>query len=46
MNQRHLVLAYVATWVIQLSYAAFLTRKWFALRKAESEYPTYQSPPE
>ncbi len=42
MSHRHLVIAYVVTWVIQLSYAGFLAGKWFALRKAEREFPTYQ----
>ncbi len=42
MSHRHLVIAYVVTWVIQLGYAGFLTGKWFALKKAEREYPTYE----
>jgi hypothetical protein len=42
MSHRHLVLAYIVTWVIQLGYAGFLTRKWFALKVAEQEFPTYQ----
>ena len=42
MSHRHLVIAYVITWVIQLSYAGFLTGKWFALRKAQREFPTYE----
>jgi hypothetical protein len=46
MNHRHLVLAYVATWVIQLSYAGFLIAKWFSLRKAEREFPTYRDFPD
>jgi hypothetical protein len=41
MSHRHLILAYVFTWVVQLGYAGFLTRKWFALRKAQREFPTY-----
>jgi hypothetical protein len=28
MFHRHLVLAYVITWVIQLGYLAFVTWKW------------------
>jgi hypothetical protein len=28
MFHRHLVLAYVLTWVIQLGYAAFVAWKW------------------
>lgn len=42
MSHRHLVLAYVVTWVIQLSYAGFLGAKWFSLKKTEREFPTYE----
>ncbi len=41
MNHRNLVLAYIVTWVIQLSYAGFLVSKWFALQRAEKLFPTY-----
>ena len=41
MSHRHLVLAYVATWVIQLSYCGLLTAKWMRLRRTAAQYPTY-----
>ena len=41
MSHRNLILAYVATWVIQLSYAGFLAAKWFALKRAQRQFPTY-----
>jgi hypothetical protein len=28
MKHRHLVLAYVLTWVVQLGYAAWIWRRW------------------
>ena len=46
MSHRNLILAYIVTWVIQLSYAAFLTAKWFALKRAEKEFPTYGDGPD
>jgi hypothetical protein len=42
MNHRHLVIAYAVTWIIQLSYAGFLAGKWFSLRRAERQFPTYR----
>ena len=42
MSHRNLVIAYVVTWVIQLSYGGFLTAKWFELKRAEKKYPTYE----
>ncbi len=41
MSHRHLVLAYAVTWIIQLSYAGFLVGKWFALKRAERQFPIY-----
>jgi hypothetical protein len=35
MAHRHLVLAYVLTWVLQLGYAGFLGLKWRAEKRAE-----------
>jgi len=46
MNQRHLILAYAATWIIQLSYVGFLVNKWIAMRKTETKYPRYDEMPE
>ncbi len=43
MSHRHLVLAYVITWVIQLSYVGFLGVKWRGVRKAEQQNPTYDA---
>jgi hypothetical protein len=37
MFHRHLVLAYVATWVIQLGYLAYVGLKWKAAGKAGSK---------
>jgi hypothetical protein len=34
MAHRHLVLAYVLTWVLQLGYVGFLGFKWRAERRA------------
>ncbi|MFY9938680.1 MAG: hypothetical protein WAK33_17495 [Silvibacterium sp.] len=34
MFHRHLVLAYVATWVIQLGYLAYVGAKWRGAGKA------------
>jgi hypothetical protein len=33
MKHRHLIAAYVVTWVIQLSYAGWVARRWFAAGK-------------
>jgi hypothetical protein len=32
MKHRHLVAAYVITWVVQLGYAAWVARRWFAAK--------------
>lgn len=42
MSHRNLIIAYIVTWVIQLSYGGFLAVKWFDLRRAEKLYPTYE----
>jgi hypothetical protein len=34
MAHRHLILAYVLTWVLQLGYVAFLGLKWRAEKRA------------
>ncbi len=36
MAHRHLVLAYVLTWVIQLGYAGILASKWRKIRRADT----------
>jgi len=36
MFHRHLVAAYAAVWIIQLGYLAYVGKKWFAERRAES----------
>ncbi len=41
MSHRHLIIAYIVTWVIQLSYGGFLAGKWFALKRTEKQFPTY-----
>jgi hypothetical protein len=33
MFHRHLVAAYAVTWILQLSYAGYVARKWFQGRK-------------
>jgi hypothetical protein len=35
MAHRHLVLAYVLTWVLQLGYVGFLAIKWRAEKRAD-----------
>ena len=35
MAHRHLVLAYVLTWVLQLGYVAFLAVKWQREKRAD-----------
>jgi hypothetical protein len=37
MFHRHLVLAYVATWLIQLGYLAYVVLKWKTAGKARSK---------
>jgi hypothetical protein len=46
MAHRHLILAYVATWGIQLGYVAFLALRWRTVRAAERREPGYGAPPE
>jgi hypothetical protein len=36
MFHRHLVAAYAATWIIQLSYLAYAGRKWIIARRAQN----------
>jgi hypothetical protein len=36
MFHRHLVAAYAVTWIIQLSYLAYVGRKWILARRAET----------
>lgn len=35
MFHRHLVAAYAVTWIIQLSYLAYVVTKWVTSRKAQ-----------
>lgn len=35
MAHRHLILAYVLTWALQLGYAGFLGLKWWAEKRAD-----------
>ena len=35
MAHRHLILAYVLTWVLQLSYVGFLAVKWRSEKRAD-----------
>jgi hypothetical protein len=37
MFHRHLVLAYTVTWVIHLSYAAYVALKWRRAKRQPSE---------
>ena len=39
MAHRHLVLAYVLTWVMQLGYVGFLAVKWRAEKRAGRVVP-------
>ena len=34
MAHRHLILAYVLTWVLQLGYVGFLATKWWSEKRA------------
>lgn len=34
---RHLIMAYVATWVLQLGYLAYVVSKWRSVRKSGRE---------
>jgi hypothetical protein len=36
MAHRHLVLAYVLTWVLQLGYVGFLAVKWHSARRSSN----------
>ena len=38
LDHQFLVAAYVATWVIQLSYVAWLALKWRAEKRAAKKY--------
>ena len=42
MAHRHLVLAYILTWVIQLAYVGVLAFKWRALKHADSTGDAHQ----
>lgn len=35
MAHRHLILAYVLTWVLQLGYVGFLAMKWRSAKRAD-----------
>lgn len=35
MFHRHLVAAYAVTWIVQLSYLAYVGRKWILARKEQ-----------
>lgn len=35
MFHRHLVAAYAVTWIIQLSYLAYVVRKWITAQRAQ-----------
>lgn len=37
MFHQHLVMAYAATWIIQLGYLAYVALKWRATRKTSSK---------
>jgi hypothetical protein len=41
MAHRHLILAYVVTFVIQLGYLGWIGVKYRALRKLEHQFPAY-----
>jgi hypothetical protein len=41
MAHRHLILAYSATFLIQLCYVAYVGLKYRALRRLEKEFPAY-----
>lgn len=40
MAQRHLVIAYAITWVIQLGYLAFLGLKWRSQKRTAAQQET------
>jgi hypothetical protein len=44
MAHRHLVLAYVLTWVLQLGYVGFLAMKWRNEKRAERVLGQEKSP--
>lgn len=46
MAHRHLILAYVATLVIQFGYLGWIGLKYRALRALERESPAYNGPEE
>jgi hypothetical protein len=46
MAHRHLILAYVAVYIIQLGYLGWIGLKYRALRSLERESPEYSSPTE
>lgn len=45
MAHRHLVLAYILTIVVQLSYAGWVAWQDRGTRKLEREFPAYPLPP-
>jgi len=44
MFHRHLVAAYAATWIIQLTYLGYVVRKWIEARKAQQVTRESQPP--
>ncbi len=46
MAHRHLVLAYIAAFVIHFSYVGWVGLKYRALRKLERQFPAYSPNPE
>jgi hypothetical protein len=45
MAHRHLILAYVVTFVLQFGYLGWVGLKYRALTKLEREFPPYPSTP-
>jgi hypothetical protein len=43
MAHNHLIMAYAATFLIQLSYLGWVYAKYRALRRLEREFPAYSS---
>ncbi len=44
MFHRHLVAAYAAAWIIQLTYLGYVVRKWIGARKAQQATREPQQP--
>lgn len=44
MFHRHLVAAYVVTWIVQLSYLAYAAWKWNTARKAQKSIEKQSKP--